>query len=88
MSDENILPVSSETNPKKLAGAVAARLQDDNVTLSAIGQASTHRLVLALVTLAEWGHAPTCTFRHVSTSVGTKIFCTVQQYGPQTITIE
>lgn len=88
MPDENTLPVSSETNPKKLAGAVAARLQDGNVTLSAIGQASTHRLVLALGTLAEWGHSPLCTFRHEPTSVGTKILCTVQQYGPQTITIE
>lgn len=88
MPDENTLPVSSETNPKKLAGAVAARLQDGDVVLSAIGQASTHRLVLALVTLAEWGHSPTCTFRHVPTDVGTKILCTVQRYGPQTITIE
>lgn len=88
MTKENTLPVSSETNPKKLAAAVAARLQAGDVVLTAIGQASTHRLVLALGTLAEWGHSPLCTFCLASTDVGTQISCTVQQYGPPTITIE
>lgn len=88
MPEENALLVSSETNPKKLAGAVAARLQAGNVVLTAIGQASTHRLVLALGVLAEWGHSPLCTFCLAPTSVGMQISCTVQQYGPPTITIE
>lgn len=88
MPNENSLPVRSETNPRKLAGAIAARAQNGDVLLTAIGQASTHRLVLALGTLAEWGYDPLCKFSLAPTDVGMQISCTVQKCGPLTITTE
>lgn len=87
--EEKQFNVGSETNPRKLAGAIVHAIQEGNVTVSAIGEQSTHRMVLALATIAQWGHKPPLVFATSGTDHGTKISCTVHAYnGEHTKVIE
>ena len=78
--ETKIFPVNSGTNPGKLAGAIVAGLQSGNVSLSAIGPASTHKLVLAICIISQWGYKPAIQLEQSSTDAGTRIICTVRPY--------
>jgi hypothetical protein len=70
----NSFPVSRDTDPKKLAGAIAKSFADGrDVTISAIGPAATHRMVLAGCVLTEWGNRALASLSYEETDSGTKI---------------
>lgn len=73
-SNLNSFPVSRETDPKKLAGAIAKSIAGKrDVTISAIGPAATHRMVLAGCILTEWGNRVLASLSYEETDSGTKI---------------
>jgi len=70
----NSFPASRDTDPTKLAGAIAKSLANKrDVAISAIGPAATHRMVLAGCILAQWGKSTPASLSHEETDSGTKI---------------
>lgn len=71
---QNSFPVSRDTDPIKLAGAIAKSFVDGrDVVISAIGPVATHRMVLAGCILAQWGKSVPASLSHEETGSGTKI---------------
>ena len=71
---QNSFPVSRDTDPTKLAGAIAKSFVDGrDVVISAIGPVATHRMVLAGCILAQWGKSVPASLSHEETDSGTKI---------------
>ena len=71
---QNSFPVSRDTDPIKLAGAIAKSFVDGrDVVISAIGPTATHRMVLAGCILAQWGKSIPASLSHEETDSGTKI---------------
>ena len=71
---QNSFPVSRDTDPIKLAGAIAKSLVGGrDVVISAIGPVATHRMVLAGCILAQWGKSVPASLSHEETGSGTKI---------------
>ena len=71
---KNSFPVSRDTDPTKLAGAIAKSFAGGrDAVVSAIGPVATHRMVLAGCILAQWGKSVPASLSHEETDSGTKI---------------
>ncbi len=70
----NSFPVARDTDPTKLAGAIAKSFADKrDVMISAIGPAATHKMVLAGCILTKWGNLALASLSYEETDSGTKI---------------